>query len=283
MAIIVNGETIEEGEILAVEAELGAQDPTMAGLPPEERRKRAETATIERTLVRQEAQANGPEIRRVDVKRELKVAIKNAGSEAAFTEYLESQGTTLAEVETDIELRLRIDKMLDRVCADLQRATDEACKTYYEAYPKRFETEEHIRAAHIVRHCTGNALEEHAAHAELKEVRAKIEAGESFESFTRSNNDCPDDDGDLGFFGRGQMVPEFEEVVFAMKPGEVSGVFKTPFGLHIAKVLDHIPAAPRDFDDVIEEVRDHLFTESENACIDAFTASLKEKATIERE
>ena len=281
MAIRVNGEAIEEAEIVAVEAELGAQDPTMEGLSPAQRRERAETAVIERTLVRQEAQANGPEVRAVDVKRELKVAMKHAGSEAAFVEYLESQGTTLAEVEADIELRLKIDKMLDQVCAELKRPTDEDCRACYDAHPERFATEEHIRASHIVRHCTGNALEEHAAHTELKEVRARIEAGEAFESFTQSHNDCPDENGDLGFFGRGAMVPEFEEVVFSMKPGEVSGVFKTPFGLHIAKVTDHIPAAPRDFDDVIEEVRDFLYTESENACIDAFTTALKEKAVIE--
>lgn len=283
MKIVVNGEAIEEAEIVAVERELASQDPSMSGLSPEARRERSETAVIERTLVRQEAQANGPEVRAVDVKRELKVAIKNAGSEAAFLEYLEARGVTRAAVEADIELRLKIDAMLDRVCADISRPTDEDCRACYEAFSERFQTEEHIHAAHIVRHCTGNALEEHAAHAELKAIRARIEAGEAFETFTRSHNDCPDDEGDLGFFGRGMMVPEFENVVFAMKPGEVSGVFKTPFGLHIAKVLGHIPAAPRDFDDVLEEVRDHLYTEAENACIDAFTASLKAKAVIERQ
>ncbi len=282
MTITVNGETIEEAEILSVETELMGQDPAMAGLDEAARRARAETATIERTLVRQEAQSSGPDIRRVDVLREVKVAIKNAGSEEAFNEFLESRGLTRGAIEADIELRLKIDAMLDRICLALPRPADDACRAYYDAHPVQFETEEHIRAAHIVRHCTGNALEEHAAHAELKEVHAKIVAGEPFETFTRSHNDCPDDNGDLGFFGRGQMVPEFEKVVFALKPGEVSGVFKTPFGLHIAKVVDHIPAAPRDFDDVIEEVRDYLYTESENATIDAFTAALKEKATIER-
>ncbi len=282
MSLYVNDELIEVAEIVSVEAELIAQDPSMADLDDAQRRERAENATIERTLVRQEAQSNGPDVRAVDVKKELKVAVKNAGSEEAFKEYLTARGLTMAAIEADIELRMKIDGMLDRICADLQRPTDEDCRACYDAHPERFETEEHVRAAHIVRHCSGNALEEHAAHAELKEVRAKIEAGEPFESFTRSNNDCPDDNGDLGFFGRGQMVPEFEEVVFSMKPGEVSGVFKTPFGLHIAKLLDHIPAAPRDFEDVIEEVRDHLVTERENACIDAFTAGLKEKASIER-
>jgi len=282
VTIVVNGEAIDESEIISVEQELAAQDPGMAALDPPSRRARAEGAVIDRALVRQEAQANGPEVRAVDVKRELKVAIKNAGGDQAFTEFLEARGITRDAIEADIRLRLTIDALLDRVCAEIARPTDGECRACYDAHPERFQTEEHIRAAHIVRHCAGNALEEHAAHAELKEIRARIAAGEPFESFTRSHNDCPDDNGDLGFFGRGQMVPDFENVVFAMKPGEVSGVFKTPFGLHIAKVLDHIPAAPRDFDDVIEEVRDQLFTEAENACIDAFTASLREKAAIER-
>jgi parvulin-like peptidyl-prolyl isomerase len=282
VTILVNGEAIEEAEVVSVEAELSAQDPSMAVLESAQRRERAESAVIERTLVRQEAQSNGPEIRAVDVKRELKVAMKNAGTEEAFNEYLASQGVTLAEIESDIELRLKIDAMLDQVCAGLPRASDEECRSYYDDNAKLFETEEHVHAAHIVRHCAGNALEEHAAHAELTGVHERIQAGEPFESFTQSNNDCPDEGGDLGFFGRGQMVPDFEEVVFSLKPGEVSGVFKTEFGLHIAKVIDYVPAAPRAFEDVVEEVRDHLFTEAENGCIDAFTASLKDKADIKR-
>jgi len=268
--------------IAAVRSELLAQDRSMAELDEAAQLRRAEEALIERTLVRQAAQTDGPEIRAVDIKHEIKRAMSNAGSPEAFHKYLEQTGTTMAAVEADIELRLKIDGLLDQVCADLVEPDEAQCRAFYDANPEMFMTEEHVRASHIVRHCAGNALEEHAAHAELKAVREEIEKGKPFENFSRHCSDCPEDEGDLGYFSRGMMVPEFEDVVFNMQPGEVSGVFKTPFGLHIAKVLDRLPAAPRPFDDVKDDVRRYLYEQAENACIDAFTAELKQKAAITR-
>ncbi len=255
----------------------------MAELDEANQQARAEEALIERTLVRQAAQSNGPEIRAVDIKREVKRAMSNAGSPEAFHKYLEQTGTTMEAVEADIELRLKIDGLLDSVCATLTNPDDAACRAFYDKNPELFMTEEHVRASHIMRHCAGNALEEHAAHAELKAVRAEIENGKPFENFSRHCSDCPEDEGDLGYFSRGMMVPEFEDVVFNMQQGEVSAVFKTPFGLHIAKVIDRLPAAPRPFEDVKEDFRRYLYEQAENACIDEFTAELKRNAQIVRE
>lgn len=283
MAITVNDEVLDDDAVAGVLQELIAQDAAIRELDEAARRWRAEEALIERTLVRQAARAEGPPVRAVDIKREVKRAIANAGSQEAFDKYLEEAGLTLAAVEADIEMRLKIDGLLDRVCAGLAPPDDAACRAFYDAHPELFMTEEHIRASHIVLHCSGNALEEHAAHARLKAVHEEIVQGKPFESFTRHCNDCPDDEGDLGYFGRGMMVPEFEEVVFNMWPGEVSDVFKTRFGLHIAKVTDRIPAAPRPFDDVKEEVRRHLYEKGENARIDAYTAELKRQAKITRD
>jgi parvulin-like peptidyl-prolyl isomerase len=77
------------------------------------------------------------------------------------------------------------------------------------------------------------------------------------------------------------MVAEFEEVVFALEVGEISGIFQTPYGLHIAKLCDRAPAETRPLEDVIDDVRDTLMTQRENAAIDAYTDRLREQATIE--
>jgi parvulin-like peptidyl-prolyl isomerase len=282
VTIKVNDEILASEAVAAVQAELKAQDRAFAGLNETEQLAKAEEALIERVLVRQAAASDGPEIRAVDIKRELKRAIENAGGKENFDKYLEHAGLTIEAIESDIELRLKIDGLLDRSCAGVKRPTDEECQAFYDTHADQFRTEEHIRVSHIIAHDTGNILDEHAAREELAEVKRQIDAGKPFSSFTGGCNDCGDDHGDLGYFGRGFMVPEFEEVVFAMKPGEVSPVFKTRFGLHIAKVLDYIPAKPRPFDDVKEEVRQYLFEQAENAAIDAFTAELKSRAAIER-
>lgn len=268
---------------MAVRLELEAQDRSFAALPEADQLVRAENAIIERVLVRQAAATEGPEIRPVDIKREVKRAIQSAGGQESLEKYLERSGLTLQALEADVELRLKIDGLLDRICAAVQRPTDETCLEFYQTHPEQFRTEEHIRASHIIAHTTGNILDEHAGREALLDVRRQIEEGKPFSTFTGGCNDCGDDHGDMGYFGRGTMVPEFEEVVFALKPGEVSDVFKTRFGHHIVKVLDYIPSKPREFDEVREEVRQYLFEQAENACIDAFTAELKGKAMIVRD
>ena len=115
-------------------------------------------------------------------------------------------------------------------------------------------TEEHIRASHRL------LLGQRAggARGRAPEGSARGDRAGKFE-FTRHCNDSPGRRGRLGYFGRG-MVPEFEDVVFNMQPGEVSDVFKTRFGLHIAKVTDHSCAPPLRR----REGRRHLY-EQENA------------------
>lgn len=282
MSLRVNDELLEMEAVDAVRRELAAQDQAFGDLSEEEQLRRAEEALIDRVLVRQAAATRGPELRAVDVKRELKRAIQNAGGPEAFEKYLAARGVTQEEVEADISLRLKIDGLLDQVCAGVQRPDDAACLAWFETHSDQYRTEEHVRASHIIIHGTGNIVDDHAAREELARVRAEIAAGKPFESFTGGCNDCGDDHGDLGYFGRGMMVPEFEAVVFALKPGEVSEPFQSRFGHHLVKVLDYIPARPRDFDDVKEEVRQFLFDQEENARIDAFTAELRAVAAIER-
>ena len=77
------------------------------------------------------------------------------------------------------------------------------------------------------------------------------------------------------------MVPEFEDVVFAMKEGEVSEVFQSRFGYHIAKVFKRFPAQPRPLEEVADQVKQTLQEQRENAAIDAFTDELRQQATIE--
>ena len=97
-----------------------------------------------------------------------------------------------------------------------------------------------VRASHILLMYEGSASssadrsKEEAAE-QIGELRAQIEAGASFADVARDNSDCPSgaQGGDLGMFGRGQMVPEFETAAFSMEVGELSDVVETAFGYHL--------------------------------------------------
>ncbi len=134
----------------------------------------------------------------------------------------------------------RIDKSITISDAELKKAYDENKKEY-----------EQVKARHILIAFKGSpaaqkakkALTEAEAKAKAEELRKKVVAGTAkFEDLAKKESDDAEsgkNGGQLGAFGRGQMVPEFEQAAFTAKPGEVTPVVKTQFGFHIIKVEEH--------------------------------------------
>lgn len=98
---------------------------------------------------------------------------------------------------------------------------------------------EQVRARHILVRSMDEATEA-AARRKAQEILRQIRSGADFAEMARLHSDdtSASQGGDLGFFGRGEMVTEFEEVAFSLPPGQVSEVVKTPFGFHIIQVLE---------------------------------------------
>lgn len=90
-----------------------------------------------------------------------------------------------------------------------------------------------IRAAHILRSSDKHGKD--AALKEIEDMKAEIDCGADFGELASANSDCPSGarGGDLGAFGRGAMVPEFETAAFGLEVGEVSGPVETDFGYHL--------------------------------------------------
>ncbi len=181
-----------------------------------------------------------------------------------------------------MEKRLRVDRFIDSLCEDIRKPSESAMKKYYQAHRQDYMGQERVRASHIVVHVSENCSE---FDAYQKIVRAKkaLQEGTSFEEAAAQFSDCPDRGGDLGYFGRGQMVGEFDDVVFKMKKGEVSQVFQTSFGFHIARVTNRTPAKPLPFKSVSKTIEDKLVAERRTKRIESFLDELKEKAEIVEE
>ncbi|OVE73669.1 hypothetical protein BVX94_03195, partial [bacterium B17] len=152
---------------------------------------------------------------------------------------------------------------------------------YYKENKDDFQTPETIGARHIVKHLD-SGQDKSKSYVEILNIKEEISKGSSFEKMAEEHSDCPENAGDLGYFGRGQMVQEFEDIAFNMKPGEISDVFLTGFGYHIVKVYDRRESGYAPFEDVKNYISAHLHEEKKNKALEDYLDKLKADADIQR-
>jgi parvulin-like peptidyl-prolyl isomerase len=140
--------------------------------------------------------------------------------------------------------------------------TEADVERYYEEHADEFRTTEMVRASHILQQA-GPGRDVGTIYTDLLNARERIMAGADFAEVAGEHSHCNDRGGDLGWFRRGQMVQTFEDVVFAMEPGQVSDVFQSEFGYHIAKVFEKRPAGRIPLEEVREFIRERLAAERE--------------------
>nr|ACS15392.1 PpiC-type peptidyl-prolyl cis-trans isomerase [uncultured bacterium FLS12] len=289
MALVVNGERVEEARIENEARQIEANPELAVDEQDPDKRKEAVQAmakdhVVTGVLINQEVARRHMSI----PPHELEAAFEAVAQQQDAKDKPPEQGgwdeNQADAVKKNLEMRMKIDRLLDEVCRDVPEPTEEDVLACYEESKDRFAVPEMIHAAHIVKHVQdGNIMDRQAAYNEMKDIANEIDKGATFEELAARHSDCPDSGGDLGVFPRGQMVQEFEDVVFALEVGQVSGIFSSCFGLHIAKLYERRPRVDKSFDEVADEVRKACATELENTRIDAFVDELKASAVIEED
>jgi peptidyl-prolyl cis-trans isomerase D len=130
---------------------------------------------------------------------------------------------------------------------------------YYEDNQQQYSTPEQIRASHILLKTEGK--DEAAVKKAAEDLAVKAKAGADFAELAKKHSEDESNNskgGDLDFFGRGQMVGEFDKVAFAMKPGEVSDPVKTQFGYHVIKLAEKRAASQRPLAEVRGQIEDQI-------------------------
>jgi len=142
--------------------------------------------------------------------------------------------------------------------ADIEKA--------YNSNIEQYTTPEQVRASHILLKTEGKTDADVKAKAEAILKQAK--AGADFADLAKKNSEDESNaknGGDLDYFGRGRMVPEFDQAVFAMQPGQISDLVKTQYGYHIIKLVDKKSAATRTLAEVRQQLTDQLAYERAQA------------------
>jgi peptidyl-prolyl cis-trans isomerase C len=162
--------------------------------------------------------------------------------------------------------------LMDSLLANEGKAatTDEAMKKVYDDAAKQITSEQEVHARHILV----------ATEDEAKAIEDELKKGADFAELAKKKSKDPgaSDGGDLGFFTKDQMVPEFSAVAFSLDPGKISDPVKSQFGWHIIKVEEKRNRKPPDFDQVKGQIETYVTRKAQAD----YVAKLRETAKIER-
>jgi parvulin-like peptidyl-prolyl isomerase len=174
----------------------------------------------------------------------------------------------------------RIERLLTRATADIQRPNRKEIDTFYKTNRSRFVMPETIRVAHIVKNVTETSSREEAL-AEIRRAKESLDSGLEFSQVAEQFSDCSGDGGDLGWFARGAMVEEFDEHVFSLAEGETSDIFETPFGFHIARLTARAPAGIQPLSMLREAIANELLERRKRRALDRYFDALLSESRVE--
>jgi len=290
MPLTVNGQPIPEAAIVF---ELDRLMRFYAQhLPPEEvraqlpaLRAKAREQAIGAKLLIDEAARLDIQVPAGDVDARLRKLEEQAGGQAKLEARLRNQGHTLDAIRAGIESGRRVDILVERLTADLPDPTESEMEAHFRAHAAEYRRPERAQAQHIlIQPASGSEADHRTARNHAENLRQQILDGADFASLAAAHSQCPSGKragGSLGWFSRGMLVPEFDDAVFSMEINEISETIATPLGYHVIRKTGHEPAAPAEYTEVQERVRDFLRHVRRGQALAACVNELKTKARIE--
>ena len=241
-----------------------------------------------------------------DVQNELKTIIDRVGSKEQLNQMLKQRGVSNSQFTEDLKTQIKIKKLVNSI--QKIEITDADAEKYYNTHKNEFTHGEQVRASHIL--ISANTLEliqqikaknpnidptklnkkveEQIASQKTKAEAVLAEVKKNPDNFEKIAQQKSDDKasgergGELGFFPKEAMVPEFANAAFSMKPNTISEkLVQSPYGFHIIKVTDRITAGTTPFAKVKDEIKFYLETQKQVEILKNLTSGLMKNAKIE--
>ena len=282
MSLIINGKNIDEDVVYAEFSQIKGYFESLGNISccerDEEFRGYAKQNIVARVLLAEEAERRMPAPAEAEVDAAID-SIRQEQGEFQFAATVATHPDQMEGLRREMSTNLRVQALLEEVFAQVPEPTDAEVREFYEKNIAAFMTPEEIRASHISKN-PGRGENRQEIYQQLCEVRRQLRAGGDFDELAREHSDKGKEQIDLGFFKRGEYPEEFEIVAFSMDVGELSPVFSSTYGFHIARITDRKAAEPRPFDEVRDDARQLLLNERRKAKTQAVVEDLKKTATI---
>jgi len=267
VALLVNGEYVADREFVEELQRLQGEDPhEQASI--ELLRHTAEERVIQRTLLRQMAVHAGFTVSAEEVETERR---RRWGSS--------NNSVCGAGIIAALEADLLIAKMAAQLTKHVLRPSRADVERFYKSNLAKFHQPERVQTSHIIKNVDGPDAEV-AAREAVANAERELDAGKPFAKVADLYSDCKGVGGAIGWIARGEMVKEFEEVVFALKKGERSPIFRSIFGWHIATVTGKKAAGTRPLEEVRMELARGIYEARRYDAITAAVTNVARRSTI---
>jgi len=238
----------------------------------------AKDRMVDQALMAQESKSRNYKVDLETLNLEMKKWISQNGGKKAFSKGKHPVIKTQEDLRKEITSQIQFNLLLEEE-SRAEIVTDEEAKKYYDTRQDLFQTEILLTASHILKMAQ---TEDEFAIAEKKiiEIKKQFHEGENFIELVKQESDDAQNNGHLGTFGKGRMVPPFEKAAFALEPGEISEPVKTQFGWHLILLHEKKEPEVTQFVDVKEKIIEYLGEKRKDAAFEQFLDRLKSKAEV---
>ena len=283
MPLVVNNQAIDDAiidqEFSAIKAHYESMGSMSCCERDEEFRGYARDNIIFRALLTQEAQRSISEPNAKEVDEAFSKLKKENGGDDQFYASMSLTPDQDEIIRNDLAMNMQVETLRENIFAEIKHPTEEELIKYYSNNKDQFRDEDEVRASHIFKSVREVEKREEIFN-ELCGIREKIINGLDFFEIAKSYSDKPEEEIDLGYYKRGELMDEFEIITFSMKPGEVSPVFNTTHGFHLAKVTDRKTGLTKPYEDVKSIIKEELILLAQDKKLREYVEELKSSADI---
>lgn len=287
---VVNGVVITrqqlDNEVARVKNRMAAQGQPVADDALEKMNQNILNQLIDVEILWQESQKQKIQISDKSVTDHLAKFKSRFPNTETYEKALKDLNVSEADLNEKTKRGLAVQTLIDQQVTSRVEISETDRRSFYDTNPNFFEQTEQVEARHILIKSEDGSdkAQQEKALQKIKEIQQKVEAGEDFTALAKEYSEGPSgkNGGDLGYFGRGQMVKPFDEAAFNLEPGHTSGIVKTQFGYHLIRVTGKKAARTIPYDEVKEKIGSHLKQQQSGELISAYIEKLKQEAKIEK-
>ena len=289
IAAVVNKSIVLQSEVMLVLEQMNQVEPMPAGADIDKltklRRDEILDSLIAEKLLEEEVRKLRVDVTKAEVDRVVQGTMAEHNlNEQQLELALQRQGLTLDEYREGLKKQLTKMKIVQLKVKNRVQIDDAQVKAAAAQRKVLAAGDFRIKARHIL-FLVAPGSDGQESLAKANKAKARIDGGEVLAELAKTISEDPgskDRGGDLGEFGRGEMVPEFERAAFAAEPGVVTAPVRSPFGWHLILVAERTVTAPKNDGAVIEDLRNSLYAREVEAQFRGYLDELKRDAHIEK-